>query len=101
MVADIRYGREFLAQRYGPGARDQRLEDFGQGRWGDAARPSGWLALQVSDVSRPEVLREASDDEVLGVARRWRSLETWAFAGKLGVARELIRHTQGPWQYAV
>jgi uncharacterized protein DUF222 len=93
---DITYGREFLAGRYRPGARDQRLEEFAQGRWGDAARPSswlasGWLALQASDVSRPEVLAEATGDELLGVGRAWKSLETWSFCGKLAVVRELIR----------
>ena len=56
---DIRYGREFLAGRYGPGARDQRLEEFGQGRWADAGRPSAWLSMTAADVSRPEVLADA------------------------------------------
>ncbi len=93
---DIRYGSEFLAERYQPGTRDQRLEEFAQGRWGDGGRPSaraasGWLALQASDVSRPEVLAEATGDELLGIGRAWKSLETWSFCGKLAVVRELIR----------
>jgi Domain of unknown function (DUF222) len=93
---DIRYGRELLAGRYGPGSRDQRLEEFAQGRWADAGRPSawlasGWLALQAGDVSRPEVLAEATGDELLGIGRAWKSLETWSFTGKLAVVRELIR----------
>ena len=88
---DIMTGPGLLAERYGPGARDQRLEGFAQGRWGDQARPSGWLALQVSDVSRPEVLERATADEVLGIGRKWKSLETWTFTGKLAVVRELIR----------
>ena len=54
--ADFRFGREFLAREYGPGARDQRLEQFAQGRWADGAKGSGWLAIQAGDVSRPEVL---------------------------------------------
>ena len=82
---------EYLAGRYGPGARDQRLEEFGQGRWADEARPSGWLALQADDVSRPEVLERATGDELLGIGRTWKSLETWSFTGKLAVVRELIR----------
>jgi hypothetical protein len=90
-MTDITYGREFLAGQYGPGARDQRLADFGQGRWGDTARPSGWLALQAEDMSRPEVLERATGDEVLGVGRAWKSLETWCFTGKLTIVRELIR----------
>ena len=90
-MADITDDGEFLAGRHGPGARDQRLADFAQGRWGDTARPSGWLALQVGDVSRPEVLGEATGDELLGVGRAWKSLEGWCFTGKLAVVRELIR----------
>jgi hypothetical protein len=46
--------------------------------------------MQASDVSRPEVLAEATGDELLGVGRAWKSLETWCFRGKLAVVRELI-----------
>src|SRR5579862_2502548 len=81
----------FLSGVYGPGSRDQRLGLFAQGRWCDEARPSGWLALQVGDVTRPEVLGGATDDEALGILRKWKSLETWSAAGKLKVVRELIR----------
>src|SRR5260370_19421073 len=90
-------GGEFLAGMYGPGARGQRLESFAQGGWGDRAafgaggRAAGWLAMQAGDVSRPEVLCQATGDEVLGVGRAWRSLETWCFTGKLAIVRELIR----------
>src|SRR5262249_25871180 len=52
---------------------------------------SGWLALQAGDVSRPEVLGDATGDELLGIGRVWKSLETWCFTGKLAGARELIR----------
>jgi len=82
---------------YGPAARDQRLESFAQGGWGDRAafgaggRAAGWLAMQAGDISRPEVLGQATGDEVLGVGRAWKSLETWCFNGKLAVVRELIR----------
>ncbi|MCW2934430.1 MAG: hypothetical protein JWM19_5392 [Actinomycetia bacterium] len=70
--------------------RDPRLQLFGQGQRGDAAPGSAWLAAQASDVSRPEVLDLATDDELLGIGRAWKSLETWTFAGKLAVVRELI-----------
>ena len=53
------------APRSGP--RDQRLTAFRQGQWADVTRGSGWLALQAGDVSQPEVLAEATDDEVLGI----------------------------------
>ena len=88
---DFIHGGDFLAREYGSGARDQRLVEFAQGGWGDAVPGSGWLALQAGDVSRAEVLGEATDDEVLGIGRAWRALETWSFAGKLAVVRELIR----------
>jgi len=90
-MGDLCYGRELLAGEYGPGARDQRLEGFAQGGWADVAAGSGWLGLQAGDVSRPEVLGQATDDEVLGIGRAWRALEAWSFAGKLAVVRELIR----------
>src|SRR5258708_25036969 len=92
---DFQYGDDFGV--HGTGARDQRLESFAQGRWGDSGawgaggRSAGWLALQAGDVSRPEVLGQATGDEVLGLGRAWKSLETWCFNGKLAVVRELIR----------
>jgi hypothetical protein len=88
---DLGEGKRFLYEEYGPGARDQRLELFAQGGWADRAGGSGWLALQAGSVSRPEVLARATDDEVLGIGRSWRALETWTFAQKLVVVRELIR----------
>jgi Domain of unknown function (DUF222) len=89
-------GASFLSDVYGPQARDQRLGLFAQGQWCDEARPSGWLALQVGDVTRPEVLGDATDDEALGILRKWKSLETWSAAGKLKIARELIRRHPVP-----
>src|SRR5215469_9447381 len=90
-MGDFIYGGESLAGAYGPGARDQRLQGFAQGQWADVAGPSGWLALQAGDVSRPEVLGGATDEELVGVGRAWKALETWSFTGKLAVVRELIR----------
>jgi hypothetical protein len=37
------------------------------------------------------VLAQATTDEVLGIGRTWKALETWTFTQKLEVARELIR----------
>src|SRR5215471_12015913 len=90
-VGDFVYDGDYLARVYGPGARDQRLESFGQGRWSDQSGPSVWLAVEAAEVSRPEVLADATGDELLGVGRAWKSLEGWAFCGKLEVVRELIR----------
>jgi hypothetical protein len=88
---DVITGREFLAEMYFPPVRDQRLTWFAQGRRADVAPGSGWLAQQAGDVTQPEVLEQATDDEILGIGRAWKSLETWTFAQKLAVVRELIR----------
>ncbi|MCW2933961.1 MAG: nuclease, partial [Actinomycetia bacterium] len=88
---DFGEGKRYFYEEYGPGARDQRLELFGEGGWADRARGSGWLALQAGDVSRPEALGRALDDELLGIGRAWKALETWVFTRKLVVVRELIR----------
>ncbi|MCW2934507.1 MAG: hypothetical protein JWM19_5469 [Actinomycetia bacterium] len=90
-MGDLGEGKGYFYEEYGPCARDQRLELFGQGGWADRARGSGWLALQAGDVSRPEALGRALDDELLGIGRAWKTLETWIFTGKLAVVRELIR----------
>jgi hypothetical protein len=54
------------------------------------------MAVIVSDVSGPGTLPRATDDEVLGILRKWRSLESWSSSGKLAVARELIRRRPLP-----
>jgi hypothetical protein len=77
--------------RHRPRAGDRWLRLFAQGGRADTAPGSGWLALRAQVVSRPEVLRRATSDEVLGVGRAWRALEGWTFARKLAVVRELVR----------
>ena len=39
----------------------------------------------------------ATDDEMVGVVRRWAAVESWAGAAKLGAIRELIRREDKPW----
>ena len=82
-------GRELLAEIYFPPVRDPRLTWFAQGQRADKA--PGWLAMQAEGVSRAEVLAQATDDEILGIGRSWKALETWTFTQKLMVVRELIR----------
>jgi len=77
--------------RDGGGARSRGLGRFAQGQRDDTAPGSAWLAVTASAVSRPEVLALATGDEVLGIGRSWKTLETWTFARKLAVVRELIR----------
>ena len=55
--------------------RDPRLGRFAQGKRGDAAPGSPWLALMACDVSRPELLGQATGDELLGIGRSWTRLE--------------------------
>ena len=80
-------GTRHSASRHG----EQRLGLFGQGRRADRAHGSRWLAVRTASVSRPEVLRQATADELLGIGRAWKALETWTFCRKLAVVRELIR----------
>src|SRR5260370_41127808 len=55
---DFQYGDDFGV--HGTGARDQRLEAFAQGRWGDSGagggggRSAGRLARQAAHVARPQ-----------------------------------------------
>ena len=73
-----------------------RLPLFAQGGRLDAAKPGAWLAVAVSGASRPDTVVYASDDEALGILRKWRSLESWSTSGKLAVVRELIRRHPAP-----
>jgi hypothetical protein len=82
------------------GERDPRLALFRQGRRADVALGSEWLARQAHAVSRPEVLRKATSDEVLGIGRAWKTLEGWTFARKLTIVRELIRRHPKDERYA-
>jgi len=77
--------------RHGTQRHHLQLEPFRQGRRADRARGSRWLAARASHATRPEVLRQATSDELLGIGRAWKALETWTFARQLRVVRELIR----------
>ena len=69
---------------------------FAQGGRLDGAKPGAWLAVAVSGASRPDTVVYATDDEALGMLRKWRSLESWSASGKLAVVRELIRRHPAP-----
>jgi hypothetical protein len=73
-----------------------RLTDFAGGGAGDACLPGPGLAVALAALSGPDWrCAGASDDELIGLLGRWAALEAWAAAGKLGVARELIRRRAG------
>src|SRR5215470_7016802 len=72
--------------------RDPRLGLFAQARPGGPLKPDARLTSMLDDMCGPERRCEgATDDEALGIASRWAAIESWAFAAKLGVVRELIR----------
>jgi hypothetical protein len=72
--------------------RDPRPAGFAKDGPGDVCPPGPGLAATVAALSGPDRRRAgATDDELTGLLGRWAALEAWAAAGKLGVARELIR----------
>jgi uncharacterized protein DUF222 len=77
--------------------RDPRLAGFAKdGEW-EGCPPSGQLAALLDEVSGPEQrCPGATDDEIIGLLRRWAAVESWASAGKLSVIREMIRRDDGP-----
>src|SRR6185437_2145117 len=80
-----------------PRSRDPRLAAFAHGGAGDVFPPGGWLAMTIDDLSGPgRRCAGASDDELAGLLGRWAAVESWAAAGKLGVAAELARRRARP-----
>jgi hypothetical protein len=57
----------------------------------DTSAPSGSLAGLTDAVTREGRLAELADDELIGVLRAWRRLESWSSAGTLAAAAELAR----------
>jgi len=76
----------------GLAAGQPTLADFAEGGALDACPPGPDLAVAVAGLSGPDWrCPGATDEELLGLLNRWASVESWAAAGKLGVARELLR----------
>src|SRR5215468_9418954 len=76
---------------------DPRLAAFAEGGAGDSCPPGAALAVMLQELSGPEWRCDgADDDELAGLLGRWQAVESWAAAGKLGVARELIRRRARP-----
>src|ERR1700759_351867 len=57
----------------------------------DVAVPTAALAEEADAVTRDGRLAELTDDELIGVLRAWRRLESWSSAGTLAAAAELAR----------
>jgi hypothetical protein len=57
----------------------------------DTCAPSESLARLADAVTRDGRLAQLNDDELIGVVRAWRRLESWCSAGTLAVIAELAR----------
>jgi hypothetical protein len=95
-------GRDARPAGFAPGAdgtpRDRRLAGFAAGGDWDAHPPSAALAQVLESVSGAGWrCPGATDDEMVGVVRRWAAIESWAGAAKLGAIRELIHREDRPW----
>jgi hypothetical protein len=77
--------------------RDERAAGFARdGEW-DTTLPSAELAAVLESVSGAGwQCPGATDVEMVGIARRWAAIESWAGAAKLGVIRALIRDEDKP-----
>src|SRR6266700_8116325 len=82
----------------GPHAPDSPIARFGDGGEWETCPPSAALAAAVEAASGPEWrCPGATDDQLIGLLRRWAALESWATAGRLGVIREMMRREDTPW----
>ena len=77
--------------------RDERLAGFAEGGEWDTCPPSAELTGVLESVSGSDwECPGATDVELVGIARRWAAIESWAGAAKLGVIRALIRNEDEP-----
>ena len=68
------------------------LAGFGHGGPWDAAAPSAPLAAALEQAAGPEGLYDGADtDALVGIARQWAAVESWAAAGKLAALRAMMR----------
>src|SRR6266851_1607346 len=75
-----------------PHAPDSPIAGFGEGGDWDGCPPSAALAAAVEAAAGPEWrCPGATDDQLIGLLRRWAALESWATTGRLGVIREMMR----------
>jgi hypothetical protein len=68
------------------------LAGFGHGGGWDAAVPSAALAAALEAAAGPDGLYAGADvDALVGIARQWAAIESWAAAGLLGSLRAMTR----------
>src|SRR5580658_3404960 len=77
----------------GPGLPEPGLPaGFGHGGPWEAAAPSAALASALEHAAGPEDLYPGADtDALVGIARQWAAVESWAAAGKLAALRAMTR----------
>jgi hypothetical protein len=77
----------------GPGPSDNRPgAGFASGEVLDSARPSPVLAAAADVAAGPSrAYTGVSDDELVGILTAWQRTESWAAAGRLSAAAELIQ----------
>ena len=82
----------------GSATGDEPSAGFAAGGEWDICPPSAELAAVLESVSGSDWrCPGATDDEMVGIVRRWAAIESWAGAAKLGAIRELIRREDKPW----
>ena len=65
---------------------------FGHGGAWEAAAPSAALAAALEHAAGPADRYDGADtDALVGIARQWAAVESWAAAGKLGALRAMTR----------
>src|ERR1700733_4035647 len=78
-----------------PGRGERRtgsLAGFGHGGAWAGEPPSAALAVALEAAAGPEGLYDGADtDALVGIARQWAAVESWAAAGKLAALRAMMR----------
>ena len=65
---------------------------FGHGGPWETAVPSAALAAALEQAAGPEDRYDRADtDALIGIARQWAAVESWAAAGKLAAQRAMTR----------
>src|ERR1700733_11572873 len=80
----------------GTPGRDPRLPGaaagFGHGGAWETAAPSAALAAALQHAAGPQDLYDGADtDALVGIARQWAAVESWAGAGQLAARRAMTR----------
>src|ERR1700761_4142715 len=70
---------------------------FAAGGAYDTGLPNASLAEMADAATRDGRLTGLTDDELVGVLRAWRRLESWSSAGTLTAAAELARRRPADW----